>query len=314
MIVDPRFKYIVSAMNIFQFVMAYLISYYDLSWKWVLLLTYVVGGTVGHSLMLSTHETCHNMAFGYSRPLANKLFGIWANLAILVPFSMSFRKYHLDHHKFQAHEVYDPDVPTALEARFFDRPLTKMIWMFLQPVWYGLRPFFMHPKAVCKMELLNIIVQFIFDVFYIYTMGWKATTYLFWGCFLGVGLHPVAGHFISEHYMFQLGFETYSYYGPLNYIQFNVGYHNEHHDFPNIHGRYLPKVREMAPEYYNNLPHHDSMLKVQWDFITDPRVGLYTRMKRKEHLYKRSKSNGGKNENKSGELRERVKTDYHMTQ
>jgi len=36
----------------------------------------------------------------------------------------------------------------------------------------------------------------------------------------------------------------------------------------------------MAPEFYDDLPCHTSWVKVLYDFVTDPEVGPYARVKR----------------------------------
>jgi len=95
-----------------------------------------------------------------------------------------------------------------------------------------------------------------------------------------MGLHPIAGHYISEHYVFRPGQETYSYYGPLNALAFNVGYHNEHHDFPYIPGSRLARLRSIAPEFYDTLYSHASWSRALWRFVMDPQLGAYSRVKR----------------------------------
>ncbi|XP_005091402.1 sphingolipid delta(4)-desaturase DES1 [Aplysia californica] len=305
---DPRFKYIVTAMVILQLLVCYAMK--DQSWITVLAFAYIFGGTINHSLTLAIHEIAHNLAFGHGRPLTNRFFGFFVNLPIGVPMSISFKKYHLDHHRYQGDEEKDVDIPSYMETKLFTRTLYKFVWVCLQPWFYSIRPFFINPKPLGALEAFNIVLQFAFDYLLWYNWGIKALAYLVVGSFMATSLHPMAGHFISEHYMFVKGYETYSYYGPLNWLTWNVGYHNEHHDFPSIPGSRLPQVREIAPEYYDNLPCHHSWVKVIWDFILDPEIGPYSRVKRpsdkkmngngathKENGFSSTKENGGTHQN-----------------
>ncbi len=59
-----------------------------------------------------------------------------------------------------------------------------------------------------------------------------------------------------------------------------VGYHNEHHDFPSVPWTRLPELRRIAKEFYEPLPAHTSWPYVTWRFITDPSVGMWSRAKR----------------------------------
>ena len=237
---DPNLKYAVYFMILLQLIASYLLR--EASWGLIIVAGYCFGGVINHSMTLAIHEISHNLAFGHSRPFANRLLGIIGNLPMGIPYSVMFKKYHLEHHKYQGDEELDVDIPSRIEARLFCSTGTKLLWVILQPLFYTLRPLFLRPKAICLLDVLNFVIQAIFDVIIVATFGWRSLAYLTIGTLLAMGLHPVAGHFISEHYMFKKGYETYSYYGPLNWITFNVGFHNEHHDFPNIPGSRLPQV------------------------------------------------------------------------
>ena len=97
---------------------------------------------------------------------------------------------------------------------------------------------------------------------------------LFSSTLFSIGLHPLGARWIQEHYQVAPPQETYSYYGPLNAITFNVGYHNEHHDFTTIPGSRLPELKKMAPEFYDNLHSYTSWTKVILDFLFNKNVSL----------------------------------------
>ena len=72
-------------------------------------------------------------------------------------------------------------------------------------------------------HFLNILSQVIFDYILISNYGSRPLIYLIMSSFFAGSLHPCAGHFIAEHYLWDgLEQETYSYYGPLNVLAYNV--------------------------------------------------------------------------------------------
>jgi len=274
---DSRTKYIVAAWVLSQFFLAYMLR--NSSWWLIVPIAWSYGGVASHALFLAMHEISHNLAF--QKILPNKLLGCFANTATVIPHFSLFQRYHMEHHQYQGVDTMDADIPSYWEGRIFRTSLMKLVWVFFQPAFYAIRPLFLKPKKPGFWEAVNWGTCFLVSEFLYFTIGGKAVAYLALSGFLGAGIHPIAGHFIAEHYVFVKGQETYSYYGPLNLLTFNVGYHNEHHDFPRIPGYRLPELKKLAPEFYD-LPHYDSWVKVTWDYIWDDTVSPFSRVVRKD--------------------------------
>lgn len=274
---DPNTKWVMMLYAAVQYLMAmYIVP--QLSWFSVVLLAYSLGGIMAHALFLGLHETSHNLLF--QKPLHNKIFGVLINTSTIVPHFTMFQRYHMEHHLYQGVEGIDVDVPVPLEGVLFTNAVTKVLWVLLMPLFYVIRPFFIKAKEPGMWEAISWTVSITFAAVVFAVFGVKAVTYLFISGILGAGLHPLAGHFISEHWEFINNQETYSYYGIMNSLTFNVGYHNEHHDFPRIPGSRLPEVRRIASEYYDPLPSHGSWAYVLWQYISTSNVGPLTRVKR----------------------------------
>ena len=213
----------------------------------------------------------------------NRLFSFVVNFPLAIPFTISFRQYHIDHHKHQGIDGIDTDIPSRLEGQLIRGPLSKVFWACCQILTYALRPSLIKPMDMSILLATNWVSQIAFDAVILYFYGWKPLAYMVLSILLAGGLHPCAGHFISEHYVFphlSETQETYSYYGSLNALTWNVGYHNEHHDFPFVPWSRLPALKRAAPEFYNSLAVCESWCGVIWDYILRDDVGPYNRVKR----------------------------------
>ena len=277
---DTSSMYYTFTIVTFQFFMCYIIKTYCHSWWLWLLLTYNISAVANHSLFVLMHDITHFTCF--KSIYKNQLLGIVSNLSQFFPNAVSFGRYHRDHHTYLGDEIYDPDIPTLMEIRTFKSPMRKLLFMFILPIFYAFRPYVKNPKIQTKMEILNIIAVVLVDIIIYITCGGKACLYLIFGTLWGLSIHPVGAHVIAEHYEFNKGQETYSYYGFINYLNFNLGYHVEHHDFPMISWRKLPLLRKIAPEFYEPLPKIDSYVKLMYKYIFETDLGPWSRVARVE--------------------------------
>ena len=255
----------------------------DAWWLWVVLLAYGVGAFVNHALFVCNHESAHDLIL--PKRWENLVLGVVGDVALAFPSAVSFRRFHLVHHASMGEYDLDGDIAAHAEARIVGHSRwRKTIWVALLGVSQALRP--LRLKGVRARDrawvVANFVVILALDIAIVVYVGPWSLVYLVLSTVFALGLHPVGGRWIQEHFVTRPGQETYSYYGPLNAVALNVGYHNEHHDFAGIPWNRLPGLTRLAPEQYDSLASYRSWSGLLVRFIRDPSLTLFSRMAREE--------------------------------
>jgi len=261
-----------------QLTIAYFLS--SQPWWLALIVAFLVGAFANHACYVLIHEAAHNLIF--KNRAMNYISGILADIPNVLPSSVSFRSYHLKHHSFQGDYYLDADLASKWEAKVIGSSFFgKALWEILFPIFQAVRtPRLKEIQFMNFWTIINWIVVFGIDALVIIFFGWTSFLYLVLSFFFSIGFHPLGARWIQEHFLISPPQETYSYYGPINIVALNVGYHNEHHDFQSVPWNKLPKIKATAPEFYDNLVYHKSWTKLWLKFLFDPNLSLYSRMTR----------------------------------
>jgi len=275
----------------FQMYSAVVITKY-LSWPFSLILAYTLAAIIDHSLWVLIHDATHNLVF---RSITlNRITLLIANIPHIFPSAMLFRYYHILHHIELNKIDKDPDVPADWEAKFVgNSAFRKGLWLAFFFFFQSLRVLFYAYRVPSGKELLwvgcNWLMCVLPSLFIYKSFGISPILYLTFASICSIGLHPLGARWIQEHYPTHPFQSTYSYYGIANRVAFNIGFHNEHHDFPSIPWSNLPLLKKLAPEYYDTLFAYSSYTQLLFDFILERRWSLLVRWESEmEHLKKDS--------------------------
>eukprot|EP01111_Echinosteliopsis_oligospora_P004818 TRINITY_DN1789_c0_g1_i2.p1 TRINITY_DN1789_c0_g1~~TRINITY_DN1789_c0_g1_i2.p1 ORF type:complete len:278 (+),score=56.73 TRINITY_DN1789_c0_g1_i2:333-1166(+) len=260
--------------------MAYIVQTYNWNWLAIILLAYCVGAFIGHIQWVLVHELTHDLVMESSE--WNTFLLLVSNLSHIIPSAVSFRYHHRNHHAYLNETYNDMDVPSLFEDKIFGHSIIgKATWLSFFSVLQSVRTL-RSPQPFEWALVFNVVGNVTFSIWVIYALGGKAFGFLLLSSLLSIGLllHPLGARWIAEHWAVAPPQETYSYYGPINKVAMNIGYHNEHHDFSRIPWSNLPKLKAIAPEFYEALHSHSSYVYLIWAFIMDKRFTLRSRVVR----------------------------------
>ncbi|MEL6580105.1 MAG: fatty acid desaturase [Cyanobacteria bacterium J06621_12] len=249
-----------------QWCVAWLVK--DLPWYEVGAIAFLLGQFILHSLGVFVHEAAHNLIF---KSKLGSRFALWLISCGSLSFgeSLIYIGVHGKTHHLQLNDYqYDHELWDRNRAAF---ATNYKSWRIIESLLHLL------PGGIIVSELiLSKLVQtdnrqvksavisrkfsllLIFTSFFLYGFAYlaiapPAALYLFWSLTLMVSNWGITfrGQSIAEHHIYHQG-RTYSTYSWTNIPLFNTGYHDEHHTFPRVPWVYLPRIKQIAPEYFTN--------------------------------------------------------------
>jgi len=276
------------------------ISLVNASWLTILISAYTFGAYLSWGCMTMGHEGSH----GLVSPIRaiNKIQSIIAFLPVFTgPFGTFWAIEHMFHHQVVVDKMnrYGPQQNAPLKKIIttvlfinvvsvlftlsslvaFGRIIINGALYFIgqrptpYPESYKMQPYANFPQvASSPWFVINMLALITFNSVIIYNYGFVPVIYFFLCNGIVNGLHPLGMRQVQEHYMQKKGQPTNSVYSPFSFFLFNLGFHNEHHDFPTVPWNRLPQIRKMAPEFYNTLFYYDSYTQVLIEFFTNPGI------------------------------------------
>lgn len=254
------------------------------SWAVCFALAATVGPYFDATVLAIMHEATHFLIF--KKRSTNRLFSIMVNMVMVMPISEIFRQHHHAHHKGLSDPAIDVDIPLPFEVKFVgNSALRKTFWLGFNMIILPARALARLPVHVDRFLVLNWVGCIGFGAAALFLGSLQSLVFLIASTLFSQGLHPANSRQLEEHLYdgsrMKQGSKadapgTYSYYGMANLWTLNVGYHQEHHDFPAVPCHLLPEVRNRAGKAW----YPDSRAFVHrgiWtitNFIFNPEISL----------------------------------------